>query len=179
MPTIINKLPFSGRDSTVTVHGQSVIVKRHQIIVWVSLAELGLSTLHPETARFPALLDTGCNHNLIILEQQLREWAGIHPQYLPRARDTRLFGEHVPQFAANIWLHANESHERDRFANRSPFLLEAYPGIVVLPQTSTTRLRLPLLGMRALERAKLHVAIDCQRHRVSIRTPKKLWFFKA
>ncbi len=177
MPTIINKLPFSTRDSTVTVRGQSVVVKRHQIIVWVSLAELGFSTLHPETPHFPALLDTGCNHNLIIPEQLLREWAGIHPQYLPRAQDTRLFGEHVPQFAANIWLHANELRERDRFANRPPFLLEAYPGIVVLPQTSRTRLRLPLLGIRALERAKLHMTIDFERHQVSVRTPRKYWFF--
>ena len=177
MPTIINKLPFSPHGSTVNFRGQSVVVKRHQIIVWVSIAEFGLSTLHPDTLRFPALLDTGCNHNFVILQQRLREWAGIHPQYLPRVHDTRLFGEPAPQFAANIWLHSNEPHQRDRFANRPSFLLEAYPGIVVLPKQGTHHLRLPLLGMRALERANLHVSIDCEHNRVSIRTPRKFWFF--
>ena len=82
MPAIIRNLPFSDRSTTVQVRGRPVRIKRDQIIVWVSVAGKGERTLHPNTPRLPAILDTGSNHNFVMRQSQLLEWAGIHPEYL-------------------------------------------------------------------------------------------------
>ena len=71
MPAIIRNLPFSDRSTTVRVRGRPVRVKSDQIIVWVSIAEKGARSLHPNTPRLLAILDTGSNHNFVIRRSQL------------------------------------------------------------------------------------------------------------
>jgi len=176
LPHIIRNLPFYDRPTTVDVRGRSVNVKRDQIIVWVSITEKGVSDLHPNTPRVPAILDTGCTHAFVIRERHLQEWAGIHPRYLRRLAATRVYRKTVPQLAANVWLHPNVSGDRDRIADRAPYRLEILPGIAVVPEPESDP-RLPLVGLRAVRWNHLRVSVNGDRCRVAIRTRPRFWFF--
>ena len=179
MPTVIRDLPFYDHSTSVQARGHSVQVKRDQIIVRVSLSEMGLQQLHPNAPPLPAILDVGCNHNFMIHERHLVEWAGLHPQYLRPLGKTRVSDRLVSQLAANIWLHPNQPGRRDEFSSHPPFLLEVPDGIAVVPSVSGQAIhpRLPLLGLRAFRPTGLQIAIDCHRSRVTIRTRRKFWIF--
>lgn len=58
MPPIIRKTPFFDGWTELTARGQHVRIKPYQIIVWVSISEIGRRELDPNTPRFPAVLDT-------------------------------------------------------------------------------------------------------------------------
>jgi hypothetical protein len=180
VPAIIRDLPYFEHPTRVQVRGRSFSVKRDQIVLWISITEQGLQPLDPRTPRFPAILDIGCNYNLLINEQHLTAWAGIQPGYLRQLVRMRVAGERVSHLAANAWLHANVPSQRDELASRPPFLLELLPGIAVYPAKEGQPLypRLPLLGLRAFRRAGLHIAIDCRRARVTIGTPRQFWLFR-
>lgn len=178
MPAIIRNIPFFARPTTVQVRGRSVRVKHDQIIVWVSVSEMGLRQLHRDTPRLPAILDTGSNHNFVIRRSQLLQWAGIHPEYLRNLGPTRLHGRTLPQLAANVWLHPNRTGLRDEFAGEPPFLLECQGGIVVIPELhDQAEPRLPVIGLRAVRSNNLHLSIDGRRRQVSIRTSRRFWVF--
>jgi len=93
VPSIIRDLPFFDQATRVQVRGRSFFVKRDQIIVWVSIAEQGMLRLDPRVPCFPAILDSGCNYNLLINEQHLTAWAGIQPGYLRQLARMRVAGE--------------------------------------------------------------------------------------
>lgn len=179
MTRIIHELPYFEKPTSAQVHGRSVPVKREQIVLWVSVADLGLEELDPHTPRIPAILDTGCNHNFVINQRQLTAWAGIHPDYLPKLANVRVGGERVAQFAANIWLHPNVPRERDELTSGPPFRLELSPGIAVHPakEGEPVHPRLPLLGLRAFQREGLRIAIDCDRRRINIHTRRRFSLF--
>jgi hypothetical protein len=59
---ILNRLPYFKVSTTVTVRGATVRIKPYQIIVWVSISPVDLEW-DPRTPVFPAILDTGNNHN--------------------------------------------------------------------------------------------------------------------
>ncbi len=63
---ILNRLPFSEERSSVSTPDGIVDVKPYQIVVMVSLAARGLMELPEGSRRFPAILDTGNNHNFSI-----------------------------------------------------------------------------------------------------------------
>jgi hypothetical protein len=65
---------------------------------------------------------------------------------------------------------------RDEFAQASPYSLELGGGIAVFPDTMPIAPRLPLVGVRGLVQAKLHLSLDGRNCRVSIRTKKRFWF---
>lgn len=178
MPAILRNLPFYDHPTTAQVSGRSIAVKRDQIIVWVSVSETGLSQLDPRTPRFPAILDTGCNHSFVIGERHLMDWAGIPPTFLRQLGPTRLHGKPVPQLAANVWLYPNQPGHRDEFSAQPPFLLETNPGIAVVPASDgEVHPRLPLLGLPALRWNHLQVVLDCDRSLITTRTPRRFWFF--
>jgi hypothetical protein len=52
--------------------GKRVAVKRHQILVWISV---GSRNKPRSTAFFPAILDPGCNYTLVASEWHLEKWA--------------------------------------------------------------------------------------------------------
>ena len=168
MPSIIRDLPYFDQPTRVQVRGRSFSVKRDQIVVWINITEQGIKQLDPRVPRFPAILDIGCNYNLLINEQHLTGWAGIQPGYLRQLVRMRVAGEPVSHLAANAWLYPNVPGKRDDLASLPPFLLELLPGIAVYPAKEGQPLypRLPLLGLRAFRRAGLQIAIDC-RARVS------------
>ncbi len=176
MARIIRNLPFYDHATTVEVRGRPVEVKRDQMIVWVSLSEMGMRHLDRNAPRLPAVLDTGCNHALVIRQQHLVEWAGVRAEHLRRLRPTRVYGTSAPQLAANIWLHPNQPGRRDEFSAQRPFLLTTEQGIAVVPRAADQgNPRLPLLGLRAIRWNHLHLAIDGDRLRVHIRSRPRFW----
>jgi len=178
LSAIVRNLPFYDHTTAVEFRGRSIPVKHDQIIVWVSLSEMGQRQLDPNAPRLPAVLDTGCNHAFVIRQRHLVEWAGIHSQYLRRLRPTRAYGVSVPQLAANIWLHPNRPGHRDEFSDQPPFLLGTEQGIAVIPQSADQgNPRLPLLGLRAIRWNHLHLTIDGDHCRVNIRTRRRFWIF--
>jgi hypothetical protein len=176
LPSIIRNLPFFDRSTMVDVRRRTISVSPDQIVVWVSISELGQATLDPQTPRFPAVVDTGCNHSFVLREQHLVEWAGIHTEYLRRLRPTRIHGSVVPQLAANVWLHPNLPGQRDGFGGRPAFQIECESGIAIVPTgVNDGSPRLPLLGLRAFRRNGLQLNIDGHRQRVTVRTRRRFW----
>jgi hypothetical protein len=182
MPRIFHKLPFYDPPTSVTVAGERVAVKPDQIIVWVSLGEPGQAVPGPQVLRLPVVLDTGLAHNFGIREEHLSQWAGLYPPLLyppllPTQGHIRLGGLHATVVSASVWLYPNRPGERDTLLDGSPFRLETLPGIAVYPRGTAGAPRLPVLGLRALRRSKLHLTVDGDRCLVYLRTPRRFWFF--
>ena len=77
---------------------------------------------------------------------------------------------------ADVWLHRDKPGRRDESEDGPPFCLELNQGIVVYPTGTPNAPRLPILGLRGLKWARLHLAIDCEHRLVWLRTPQRLWF---
>ena len=176
MPTILRRLPYSDRRTSVVVRGREEEVKATQIIIWASITEVGHRELDATTPKVPVILDTGLSHNFAIMEDQLSNWAGIERRYLRKLRDITIGGQVVPLHEAEVWLHSNHTGERDRFSGRPSFPLQLESGIAVYPRQFVTAPRLPLLGLRGLQWSTLHLFIDCERRRVSLGTARSFWF---
>ncbi|MBW3541613.1 MAG: hypothetical protein KY476_15195 [Planctomycetes bacterium] len=76
MAAIIRQLPWFDHATSVSVRGEPVAIKPEQIVLWISVGAWG-RTEPNGSASFPAILDTGCNHNLLMQERHLVEWAGL------------------------------------------------------------------------------------------------------
>jgi hypothetical protein len=177
MPTILHKLPFYNRFTTVDLNGQRLRIFPYQILIWVSLSPGGVRRLDPRAARFPAVLDTGFTDSFLIHKQQLRDFAGLQPTQLPAVNEhLRAPGRQIPLHNADVWIHRNQPGERDRFADTPPFLLALDQGIGICGGGELYP-RLPLLGARALRQAQLQVSLDYRRCQVSMRTPRRFWLF--
>jgi hypothetical protein len=170
VPTILRDLPYFDRRTTVVVRGQDEEVKPTQIIVWASITDVGREDFDPAAPRFPVILDTGLSHNFSIKEELLGRWGGLDRRSLRKLRDITIGGSAVPLHEAEVWLHRNHPGERDTIAERAPFPLQLESGIAVYPRGMPAAPRLPLLGLRGLQWSKLHLSIDCERRRVSLRT---------
>ena len=177
MGTILRNLPFYDDPTIAVVRGQRLAILPRQIIVWVSLGPRGLDELDVRTPRFPAVLDTGFTDNFLIHEQQFRFFTGLQLQHLPSQQSFLITADRrVPVHVANVWLHRNRPGRRDDFSQGSPFLLDLHRGIGIC-QDADNYPRLPLLGARALRQVGLQVHLDYQRFRVSMRSPRRFWFF--
>jgi hypothetical protein len=131
VPTIIRNTPFFDGWTELTVRGQHVPIKPYQIIVWVSISQIGRRELDPITPRFPAVLDTGFNHSFVIHRQQLAQWAGLQPQQFQVLGPITVYGEESPLLAGNVWLHPNEPGKRDIFSDQPPFCVQLDNGFAV------------------------------------------------
>jgi|SRR3972149_4873480 len=120
-------------------------------------------------------LSQGDTPLFLIRPDQLQSWAGLIPEHLKQLGHFRAYGELVPLHAANVWLHRNAAGERDKAAEGQPFRLELDLGIGICPSGMQRPPRLPLLGLRGLDRADLDVLMH--HRRVTIRTPRRFWFF--
>ena len=148
-----------------------------QIVLWVSIARMGVSELPTNASRFPAVLDIGFNHSFLIQQEHLVRWAGFDPRHFRTIGSLPVRGRDVPLFNANVWLHRNMPEMRDEFADQPPYCLELDRGIAVCPPEMGDYPRLPLLGLRAIRWGKLHVAVDGERCHVTIRTRRRFWIF--
>jgi hypothetical protein len=177
MPTLLRRLPFFDRVTTVQIRGQNHRLLPLQIVVWVSLGPKALRDLDPRTPRFPAVLDPAFTDGFLIHMQHLRQFAGLQPEHLrPHGESLRTPDRLIPLHAANVWLHRNAPGRRDEFVAAAPFLLELPRGIGITSGTDSYP-RLPLLGARALRAARLNVSIDYLRCQISVRTLRRFWLF--
>jgi hypothetical protein len=143
----------------------------------MSLAESEQREFTTATPRFPAVLDTGFSHNFGIREEHLIRWAGVQPGYLPKIGNVRVNNATASLHRADVWLHRNQPGKRDELGNGPPFFLELNHEIVVYPAGTLNAPRLPVLGLRGLKWARLHLCIDSEHRRVWLRTPRRFWFF--
>ena len=168
---ILDRLPLSERRSEVWAPDGLVTVKPYQIIVTVSLGARELVEPDPGLPRFPAILDTGNNHNFAISEPHLRTWARITLAG-PRSH-IRVQGRRVPLINAGLWLFPNEPGQVA--ASGRPPTRSALPeGIAVYPEDLSSPARLPILGLRALVTNRLRLIINGKRRTVTLKTPG--WF---
>src|SRR5437660_1174975 len=107
MAMLLNRLPFFDEETSVEMPEGRVIVRAFQIVCWVSLTPPGITRLPVNSPRFPAVLDTGCNHNLVLREEHLNRWAGLELTALWYG-SIRVNQEPVPLLKAKLWLHPNK-----------------------------------------------------------------------
>lgn len=170
MSAVLRQLPFKEAADELAVRPERNAIKPYQIIVWVSVTLRSVVELPPQTPRIPAILDTGHTGDFSIQDQHLTQWAGLELTALPQIRRIRDRGRHIPVHAANLWIHRNLPGKRDEFTNEPPWLLPLKHGIAVYPGELLFP-RLPLLGLRALVRNKLHFTMDPERCFINLRTP--------
>jgi hypothetical protein len=157
------QLRYYDEKTKVTIRNEVVEVKAFQIIVWISVSLQDIQEWDPRTPRFPAILDTGNNHNFAITEEHLVKWAGIQAASLFEKKKMREREKKVPLRSAGLWLHTD----------RDPFILTTDEGIAVYDGDWP---RLPTLGLRALTNNNLQTFIYGNTMRVLIRTPPK-WYW--
>lgn len=172
MKQLIDKLPLSEELSMIVTPDGVESVRPYQIVVWVAIAPKRVFA-EPGGPRFPAVLDTGLNHNFAIRQQRYDRWT-LSP--IPRRGQVRIGGMVVPLLDANLWLWPNDAG-RTTASDREPFLLELPEGIAVYPDDFVSPPRLPTLGLRAILRNKLRVVIDGSKRHVSIYSGRSYWLW--
>jgi hypothetical protein len=158
---ILDRLPISNTPTTACVGTEPVTIKRFQIGVWVSINNV----LRP----FLAVLDTGHSHNFSITESQLLTYAGLTPGDLKFIGTTKLKGERLRQYEADVRIHGNRRGTVELGEGSFPLITEE--GISLAPEGSS---RLPLLGLRALVNSNLTLVIGGKDRGVTLKTGK--WF---
>ena len=141
----------------VTPDGTAEVLP-YQIVVMVSIATKGVIALPADAPRFPAVLDTGNNHNFAIRHEQLDRWTGLSP---PKRGLVNVSGRTIPLYAANVWIHSDIGN---------PFRLRMEEGIVVYPPEVANPAGLPILGLRGLVRSGLRLLIAGKTKDVTIAT---------
>ena len=174
MPRLVDRSPFPDDPSEVVVRGERVRIRADQIILWVSLTLQRVKEPNPSVLPFPVILDTGHNHTFSIHERHLIDWAGLRPDVLGVLGPIRDRGQRVLLRMANIWVHPNEPHHRDRLAARPPHLVGAPQGIAVYPGAEFPRL--PILGLRAIAENELVLRVDGPRREATLQTPIAWWW---
>lgn len=169
---VVSEAKFEAHTET-SIDVYNISVKPYQIIVWVSLTKPLLNAdeflaLNPPSPRFPALLDTGLSHNFLIREEHLRDWVKKTLSDFPPLRPGKFNGVDVPLYEADIWIHHNRPGARDDFLDVPPFHVEPEDGIGVYPTATASLQNLPILGLRAIDFARLHLAVNADDRLVSL-----------
>jgi hypothetical protein len=103
MPRIIQDLPYFENERKVDVpDGQQFGIRRHQIVVWISLTDMSQALFNQSTPRFPALIDTGFNHNLLIQARHVVRWARIKPRSLDLLKTRAVWGIMTKLYEASL-----------------------------------------------------------------------------
>lgn len=156
MMKILDRLPISEQGWFVPTPDGAEEAKPYQMIVSVSITDQEVFELPESALRFPAILDTGNNHNFAIRQTHLERWPAI---MLPRKGWIEVGGHFVPLLAANIWIHPNRAGTNEPRPH-SPSLLKLEEGMAVYPPNIPNPARLPILGLRAIIRNGLKLTID-------------------
>ena len=160
----LRKLPFFDRPTVIKIADTTIPIRPYQIIVWISLGSN--DSLEADAARFPAVLDTGHNHNLSIRQEQFESWAGRQVETSRRSGSILVNRQDVPLYAANLWIHRNRPGTSELLPR--PVRLAVPQGIAVYPRGLATAPRLPLLGVRALVTSGLRLTISSGSMSVSL-----------
>lgn len=173
MTWLLNRVPFAELASEVVVVGERVRIRSNQIIVWLSMSPMEFSKFDPGFVAFPAILDTGHTHSLLMNERHLLGWARLRRSEMPIAGAIRERGQRLNLLAANVWLHRNMPGTLARSDDAEPFSLQIDSGIAIYPDGDFPRL--PILGLRAIADNKLFLTIDGLRREASLRAANRWW----
>jgi hypothetical protein len=165
---ILRKLPFRDVPFKFEIAGELVTIRPFQIVVWVTLSVR--DELEKDAPRFPAILDTGHNHNFSIQGSHLLRWAGMSREHFSPLGNILVNRQEIPLLAGRVWLHRNKPGTGDCLEN--PFKLDVSQGIAVYPESSAGGPRLPLLGIRGIVKSKLRLTIDGEFLQVSLQRKK-------
>jgi hypothetical protein len=165
---ILDRLPIPQADTHVSVGAEVVRLKKHQIIVWVSLTIESAALWRPSALRFPAIVDTGHTHNFAIQNKHIVRWAGIDSERIRPIGLVRHAGNRIPLHAVRVWLYRNQ-RGTSAVANDEPLYLNLPDGIAIFPD-SREYPRLPLLGLRAILGNNLHLTVDGAQASANLRT---------
>jgi hypothetical protein len=174
---LLHKLPISEAGETIWVRGRPLELPADRILVWVTLCRKGSAAYDLRAPLVPAILDTGFNGNFAIREEQFVTWGGLDPTYFGILGSDETPRGPAVWCAANLWLHRNKRGSREP-SRAGPLRLELDRGLMVyLAYAGPSDLRpaLPVLGLRALRRNELCVAIDSRRNVVSVSKPRLLF----
>jgi hypothetical protein len=164
---ILDRLPISEAAWFVQSPDGAEDVKPYQIVLLVSIADRRVDVLPDGAPRFPAILDTGNNHNFAMHQAHLERWA---PMILPVAGRVEIGTSTIPLLAANVWIHPNRPGTIDP-TGQPPLRLELQRGIIVYPPDVPNPVRLPILGLRGLIRNRLRLTIDGDGRHLTLESP--------
>jgi len=162
---IFDRLKFSSRtQKNVEIDRcPTVDIYHHQIVLAITLTSPEVEALPGDAPRFPAVLDTGFNDNLLITERQLQDWANPDAELEHKAQ----IDDGISLHEAKIWFHRNVALSRTEYLDDDPFPLELRRGIFVARNDRGTRL--PILGLRALADNQLSLVIDTLEEHLTIK----------
>jgi hypothetical protein len=172
---ILRDLPFYEESQSFYLQPPPgyVLILHHQIPVRISLAVFlpAAGDFTPATSSFPAILDTGFNGGLAISRFHLSHWAGIAPGLLgaeigptPNQVPPMIRGFPARVFESQCYIRPNRRHSWE-LATESPVEVAVRIFVVDAPED---RLRLPLLGMSALDQLGRRLTIDHRRRLVQL-----------
>jgi hypothetical protein len=164
MLTIVDGCPLSVPGKATLSDGSQVALHAGQAIVWMSVTARNVVILPTDWPRFPAVLDTGFNGNLLISERQLRNWARIDVAdlvpLLPETMVRRRVGQQpVTSYQATLWLHRIDPANPAGVGPLPPVALYPSGGVLVLPP-SLAESRLPLIGTELLRSCGLRLVLE-------------------
>jgi hypothetical protein len=180
VPPILKSLPYS--PGPLLLKGKLWrIALENQIFVRISITQPGIpiEEFDGRTPVFWALLDTGCNTNLSIRDEDLTNLARLTRSQLPtRASQGReINGIPVAVRDADVWIYKNKPGTPDLMPDVLPVPLRLNEGINIYPPESVRPDRPPLLGLGAIQAAGLRLCIDGAEQRLSLRTARRFWLF--
>ncbi len=153
-----------------------------KIVVGVSLNPVSEGESFPQgLPTLPVILDTGFNRTFEIDEWHLVRWAGLHKEHLATTEKVKSHeGRKYELCQANIWLHRTPYEGPQTPRVRPPILLKHSRQVRVMATIGKPDPRLPLLGLTALIRNHLQVAIDGENARFriyrSLRSSLSVWY---
>jgi hypothetical protein len=163
-PNVIAAAAFyRDRKAAAAPGGERIELLPRQIILWISISSTPAPPPSGFSHRFPVVLDTGFNGNLLIQEEHLLDWAGFGPADLATIGTALVEGKAARTKEAEIWLH------RDQDSDMAPHFLEIDGGITVM-SPGAARPRLPILGMRVIDTAELQLMIDGRSRMATVAT---------
>jgi hypothetical protein len=174
---ILERLPVPEQDDDIVGRdgcpllgpdGCPVVVRKYQIIVWVSLSAKDALSWDPDRNEFPVVLDTGLNHNFAITQDHWDFWSGLTP--VPSGAEIEIDERPLFPKAAQVWIHRNEPGT-DSLSGEEPVRLRLPEGVIVYPTGMKNPARLPTLGLRALVRNRLTLVVDGQDKAVTLSSP--------
>jgi hypothetical protein len=172
---ILDDLPFYDDEQVFYLHPSHKFVRilPRQIPIRISLSlYLPSAEDHaPTLPSFPAILDTGFNGTLALSIAHLNEWVGLNSDHLgselrlrPHQRPLTAQGFPARAFESRFFIRPNRRLSWDA-DNGSPVAID---GVILLVDSPPGGLRVPLLGMFALEKLGRKLAINYRRRLVQL-----------
>lgn len=184
---ILDRLPYRPKGISLQIpSGDVVEFRSYQIVVWAAITHATEDWARDDHPLFPCIVDTGTNRGFFLRESHLREWAGIDDPLTPAPSSGGLFAWHpletpIPIWRLHthkVWLFPNLPGSIEVDLQETPYDLHIEP--VFLPARPVVKLRnkkltppdgprVPVLGLPAFERRRLHLHIDAGTRTVSLR----------